>query len=465
MISKPIGLLWDSVSNNIGDQAIGLVMHRFFNSRNIPFQTVNPFSYASQDYKAIVIGGGELLRRKGDPFYDRYRIPGPHILNTVGTYQPDHLDYLQEYRLVSVRSLADKRLLEPYIENVKISPCATMIMRDLWEYPTNPLSSQVVEPGETIGVHINLAMGQQLLELIPLLRTLSKKYKVVLFPFTLYQNDASLMDALKSWLPEVTVSSLSDPVDILCAIGNMRCMITSSLHASIFAYSQNIPVLAYPCFPKIKYFFEERGLGDYLFSNSEELTIKLDHMLSAPPDWSEKISYDKKSVYEHLNDVIQIANEAGDTKLTVRKSSPSELETRLADSAKNYHQLTMQHLNVWSQLYAENLKLKAHIETIDGQLKAQSQVNKALNEQLDKSNLNNQAINELPKEKELTVQSLHVQLTHILSSTAWSVAIFLSAIRAAIAPDSSRRERFGRKILHSVGKWRSKFIKYFKKNE
>src|SRR5215216_3056672 len=101
MTSERIGLLWDSVSNNTGDQAIGLVLQKFFEERAFDFEVLNPFSYEPDQYSAIVVGGGELIRELGDPFYDCFRVRGNHILNSVGTYKPDHLDYLNDYALVT----------------------------------------------------------------------------------------------------------------------------------------------------------------------------------------------------------------------------------------------------------------------------------------------------------------------------------------------------------------------------
>src|SRR5436305_652676 len=127
MRNKPVGLLWDSVSDNTGDQAIGLVMRRFLEQRGIAYEVVNPFSYDQNQYSTMIIGGGELLQSTGNPFYDQFRAPGAHVLNAVGLGDPDACEYLNEYSLVTVRSQAEKKLLQEVVPKVETSPCVTML--------------------------------------------------------------------------------------------------------------------------------------------------------------------------------------------------------------------------------------------------------------------------------------------------------------------------------------------------
>ena len=86
MTAKPVGLLWDSISNNSGDIAIGMVMKRVCEQRGIPYAVVDPFNYNPRDYATFIIGGGQLLRNRQDIFYRGFYVPGPHILNSVGIH-------------------------------------------------------------------------------------------------------------------------------------------------------------------------------------------------------------------------------------------------------------------------------------------------------------------------------------------------------------------------------------------
>lgn len=82
--SSRIGLVRDSVSSNAGDEAIGLVLQRALTARGLPIKVVDPFAPIHRDLAMLVVGGGELIRAPGDPFYDAFRVPGRHVLNTVG---------------------------------------------------------------------------------------------------------------------------------------------------------------------------------------------------------------------------------------------------------------------------------------------------------------------------------------------------------------------------------------------
>lgn len=65
---KPIGVLYDSVSNNTGDIAIGIALQQYLDEKKIRYEIVPPFDYNSADYSYLIIGGGQLIRSTGDPF-------------------------------------------------------------------------------------------------------------------------------------------------------------------------------------------------------------------------------------------------------------------------------------------------------------------------------------------------------------------------------------------------------------
>ena len=96
--ARKIGLLFDSVSDKMGDKAIGLVLQRIFAARSIPFEIVDPFRPDLSNIAMLVIGGGELIRTPGHPFYDAFRVGGPHVLNSVGVLDGAVTKYLDEYQ-------------------------------------------------------------------------------------------------------------------------------------------------------------------------------------------------------------------------------------------------------------------------------------------------------------------------------------------------------------------------------
>jgi hypothetical protein len=367
-VKKPVGLLWDSVSNNIGDRAIGVLMRRFLERKGIRFETADPFSYDPADYSTFIVGGGELLRPRGDPFYDRFRVTGPQILNAMGVHQPDELEYLNEYRLVAVRSQAEKKILDPVVSGVTVCPCTTLLLGDYFDPPDNPWIARTVEPGKTIGVHINLAISHLIPNLIPLLQSLAEQHPIVLFPFTLYQRDSRIQKAIRSRLPGVPVSPLEDPVDIYYAIGRMRAFICVSLHGTMFAYAQNVPMLAYPTVPKITHFLEERGLERHLFHTDGEIQAKLEELLAAPPDFSAAFTRDQKIARAHLEKIARLARKPVRLRKTV--ISESELRHRLALSIRAFHARWMAHLELWSQSYAERLEHQRAAAQLEEQIRS-----------------------------------------------------------------------------------------------
>src|SRR3990172_2306577 len=108
MAFRPAGLLLDTIFDNTGDKAIRLAMEDFSQERGIAYEVLNPLAFDPRDYARLVVGGGHLIRDPDDGYYDRFRVAGPHILNTVGVSGSRKMDYLREYEYVSVRSTADR---------------------------------------------------------------------------------------------------------------------------------------------------------------------------------------------------------------------------------------------------------------------------------------------------------------------------------------------------------------------
>jgi hypothetical protein len=344
---KPVGLLWDSVSNNIGDQAIGLVLQQFCTQNNIQFRVVNPFQYDTADFSTIIIGGGELLREKGNPFYDSFRVPGKQILNAVGAHHPSDLDYLKDYHKVTVRSKPDKERINELIPSLEVDivPCTTILVKDLFPnlVDTGPDSK------EMIGVHINAAAIKNLPDFISELIKINSLYPIELIPFTLYQNDISLLKMICKYLPNASVYSKYDPLDVLAEIGRMKLMITSSLHATIFSYVNEIPFLAYPVYPKITGFLEERGLESYLFTTSQNLNEKVEQAISNPINYHQALESDKNVLHNHLDAIKQIITSVPDE--TAHNDNQSSCYT----SNRLLHQNELDIVSLTSQLLVEKL--------------------------------------------------------------------------------------------------------------
>jgi hypothetical protein len=360
MDNRPVGLLWDSVSDNTGDQAIGLVMRSFLDRRAIPYEVLNPYSYDPGRYSTIIIGGGELLQATGNPFYDRFRVSGPHILNTVGVGKPDACEYLNDYRLVTVRSQTERRVVQQFAPNVESIPCVTMLMGDY--FPSLQQSNlDDVTSRDTIGIHVHYGLVAAFPKLFQLLKKLSARYRLEFISFTQYNGDVSIMEKLSSRLPYAEISTAADPPAKFHAIGRLRALVCASLHAAMFAYAQGIPVLAYPYVPKVRYFLEERGLGDCLFNDEEELDSKLNSLESTPADHSDSVEADKSCVRAHLDNIAKAITRAR------QDSEPVPIAGGQADclpgpAARSHHELTMRYELTTGQLYAEVLDLRLQVQ-------------------------------------------------------------------------------------------------------
>lgn len=311
MTVKPVGLLWDSVSNNTGDIAIGMVMKRFCEQRGIPYGVVDPFNYDPRDYATFIIGGGQLLRSMEDIFYRGFCVPGPHILNSVGIHQPDDIEYLNDYRLVSVRSRAERDellRLSPELE-VEVHPCTTMLFEEFFTEELASARQQTTSTREMIGIHLNITTLRKLPGLFSVLEKLNQKYPLLFIPFTHYENDRDLMNTLSKWLPGSRVSPALDSVSVFAEIGSLRALISSSMHAALFAYVQQVPALAFPQDNKLRYLFEERGFPQCLYKTAQDLLPNLAALLADPPDYSFSIAADKTDLHAHLTRMEQIVRQ------------------------------------------------------------------------------------------------------------------------------------------------------------
>ena len=67
-----IGILYDNISGNVGDVAIGLSLRKILNNMNLSFDELIPGRFNPKNYERIIIGGGHLLRSSPEFFYDKF---------------------------------------------------------------------------------------------------------------------------------------------------------------------------------------------------------------------------------------------------------------------------------------------------------------------------------------------------------------------------------------------------------
>lgn len=298
-----VGISFDNFSGNIGDRAIGLSVKKILDTIDTPYEEITNqnFQY-SYKYDTIIVGGGLLLRNTNDLDYTQYRVKGKHILNCMGVLgTPNDLEYLEEYKYLSVRSLGDKQKLSTLTKNVSVVPCTTMLLEDLvdFDYKINRPS---------IGIHIftELITPEQMKELIIWTKIkIMTGFDVYFIPITQYRNDHGIFAEVVNNIGKGCILMPNmNPLEVFTFIGKMDYMVTYSLHGAIFAYVHNVPFALCNVEEKMKFFMEERGLSNYMFKNITEMITLADN--TAYPDFTDLIFKDKQVLREHIYNIKQV---------------------------------------------------------------------------------------------------------------------------------------------------------------
>lgn len=293
-------LLFDSVAANTGDEAIGIASQQIFERLGLGSVVVSPF--ASTMPSPLVIGGGELIRTMGDSFYDAYRQHGNHILNAAGVWKSaDSLDYLNGYQFVSARSATEAEILSRSVREVRVVPCGTTLLE----------SPDIEVPGleddePVVGLHLvphSLRMVEDLVEIVDAL-----PFRKVLIPFTHYNRDASFMEHLPFSKSQVIHLGQMSPLELHAVFRRMKMVIVTSLHASIFAYSQNIPFVSIHQ-KKVDFYFRDRGLELQIPSDGASLREAVQRTLVEPPDVRERVAVDRVKVEDAFRSYVKLLGE------------------------------------------------------------------------------------------------------------------------------------------------------------
>jgi GT2 family glycosyltransferase len=299
---RRLGLLWDSVTANIGDQAIGLLLQRACERAGLPYTVVDPFGTSDlKDIATLMIGGGELLRAPGNPFYDVFRVPGRHILNTVGVLDGSRSDYLNEYRMVSVRSQADRARLG----QGEVSACLTLLFGDY--LPSHDQDDEI--PAGALGLHVTAATLGQVEGWFERLRA-PEIGPVVWLSLTPYNADAELMRVLAEQVPGSVVAEPASPDEAFRTIGRLRGLLSASLHGTLFAYSQRIPFFSFTGDEKLRAFLEERKMQERGYASLDSLLEDLPARLEQKGDFDENLEQDRQVCRATLQRILTHCREA-----------------------------------------------------------------------------------------------------------------------------------------------------------
>jgi predicted HAD superfamily hydrolase len=289
-----VGILYDNISGNTGDVAIGLSLKKILRDLNVPFDELIPGNFNPLEYETIIIGGGYLLRTTPDFFYDKFRIPGNHVLNAMGILgEPRDLEYLDNYKYISVQSNGDRKKLAGLKKDVHVIPCTTMLLEDLpdFDYPLKK---------PCIGMHILplFSTPDEQKEFVTWASSLP--FTIYFLPITHYNRDIDFMRTLAAQIPNAELLPILRAQEIFTLIGRFDYFISCSLHGAIFAYVHNVPFSVFDYIDKMHFFMEDRGLESYLFTNVHEMKRVFSRLLAKKPDYSQSLKKDKSTLEKYI---------------------------------------------------------------------------------------------------------------------------------------------------------------------
>lgn len=318
-MNPAIGLLWDALSDNTGDAAVGSVARRClermgFSGRVINLHPARPFP---KDLSLVWIAGGELLHPVGHPYYDLFRQPGRHVLFSVGTNGRPEVAHLAEYLFSSVRSRADYEALLGAGKSVEVVPCVTLLIDDHAE----PRDASPADGRVLVHLHAGVPAADLVSEAEALLTALGPR--AALLSFTAYNSDFALLAPLAK-AAGVPLLRPSDPDEAFAWIRSARAVVCGSLHATIFAYVAGVPFLTLDYAGKIGRFLDERGLACRRLGAVSEVVKQLDALAPASVTWQTSLSRDRTIVRDALERAANSAEEALASPEAARVWSPGE---------------------------------------------------------------------------------------------------------------------------------------------
>ena len=328
---RKIGVLYDNISGNTGDAAIGLSVKKILRNIGVSFEELVPGRFNPKNYETIIIGGGDLLRPSPDFFYDKFRGLGNHILNACGIVgSPSDLHYLDDYLYLSVRSEGDRRKLGYLKKEVKVVPCTSMLLDE-----AKGFSLPIKKP--CIGMHldpgINLLRTQSDEPLVEWISSLGRRFNVYLLPMTYYVHDFTYMRGLCSKVHGCELLPVLKPRQVLKTIGQFDYFVSSSMHGAIFSYMKKVPFIALDL-EKIRFFMQDRGLERYLFRDIEGMTRAFDSLADGP-DYSPLLAQDYEKLRQHVRRMKNILRQKRAKGLSVatkkirRRDSTQETDSQV----------------------------------------------------------------------------------------------------------------------------------------
>lgn len=374
-MKKNIGILYDNISGNTGDVAIGFSLKKILRQLNVNFQELVPGNYDPYMYDTIIIGGGHLLRKETNFFYDKFKIHGNHILNSMGIVDyPKDLNYLNQYRYVTFRSTGDKNKVNYLKKESLVVPCTTMLLEDIKDL-------NIIDNNKSIGIHLMPNLFSKEEEKMFISWASKLPYNIYFIPITHYNSDYDYMYEISMKIKNSIILPIMTPMEIFTVMGRLKYLITCSLHGAIFSYTHNTPFILMEQ-EKSRFFLEDRGLEKNLFNSIEDIIRLSENILNNVPDYSNLIIKDKNTLKQHI---INIKDNLPKNSISVNKSS--EKDDYILQQNQRIH-LFQSKIN---KMYSKNYHLKRDILNLKNEFNNQNKklsklkmLNEKYNKQIDK---------------------------------------------------------------------------------
>lgn len=255
-----IKLLCDPVTHNPGDLAIGEVELEFFRKHGLEIEPVGP-DFAGRG--PFIIGGGEILQPIVNPFHRGFRRRGGHVLCASGIGEgAESLEYLREYRYLSVRTKHDLDLLK----------AAGGPEADLFPCPANLLEPEPsgLDASGRIGLQCSVASQCDLF-------SNAANGPVLAFPWRrdlqglLVHDDTNCAERIALACDGEVVPGGLTARQLMDVISQLDVFICQTLHGAMWAYQSGVQFLVQGYAPKVVNWARERGLIDRVFESPEQI--------------------------------------------------------------------------------------------------------------------------------------------------------------------------------------------------
>lgn len=261
------GWLW-----SLGDIATQKASLIELAKRGVPVIPVDESSGAT-----TVIGGGHIVGHM--EHLRHFVLPGRHILNAVGVHDTGDWGYLEEYRYISVRDHESAKILG---RPCHIVPCpATML---------SPSKIATREALRNRGGHVVVHRDYHCEHAVK-----SRTCSILVVdpqPYLLRQWYGGGTEMLSTHCPEV----------LIAAMKGANCVITRSLHMSIFALCAEVPFCCIdlgnePQSNKLRNYWHRAGMADVMYDGNDPVH----HAASLKHVWRECLVRQRLSLKDHFD--------------------------------------------------------------------------------------------------------------------------------------------------------------------